>query len=110
MTRSRQTNGQTGGETEGQTDGQTVGQAVGLSDALWPGCGMRDVGCSELKTLYAHFAYNFWIEAKQAGQGQGKGQTHAFEDVAHLMRLNFVFILVKCIEIGPSLTRQQTDS
>lgn len=70
MTRSRQANG--------HADGQTVGQAVCPSDSLWPGCGMRDVGCSELKTLYAHFAYTFWIKAKQAGQGQrqkkGKGQ------------------------------------
>lgn len=68
------------------------------------------MGCSELKTLYAHFAYTFWIEAKQAGQEKEKGQRGTVEDVAHLMRLNFVFILVKCIEIGPSLTRQQTDS
>lgn len=102
MTRSRQANG--------HADGQTVGQAVGPSDSLWQGCGMRDVGCSELKTLYAHFAYTFWIKAKQAGQRKGNGAEGAVEDVAHLMRLNFVFILVKCIEIGPSLTRQQTDS
>lgn len=40
----------------------------------------------------------------------GEAAEGAVEDVAHLMRLNFVLILVKCIEIGPSLTRQQTDS
>lgn len=109
MTRSRQASGRTDGGRDEWTAAQRRRHRC---QRCWPGCGTWDAAAGIKNTLRAFCIYFFGLRPSKLGKsrrgrvGRAEG---AAEDAAHLMRLNFVFILVKCIEISPSLTRQQTD-